>query len=483
MRLGGGSEKKRAYPQNVFDGEAVKPALKQKTLLIILSAIFLAILALPFLYKPALPVKETGKGRHISGPLRKLTIISPHWEGIRHEFGRAFSLWTAQHLGFETDVEWLDLGGTSDAVRYVRSEYKRSPGGINADLFFGGGVDPYLAFKKEGLLEQARLDPGILGRVPATFGGIDLYDPDRFWFGTCLSGFGIIYNKQVLKILKLPEPHEWADLATPPYFTWVGSGDPRASGSVHMAYEVILQAYGWEQGWSIILRLAGNVRNFSRAASDVPKDTALGEVACGLAIDVYAWRQVAEAGPQRIGFVLPEGLTVISPDGIAILKGAPHAELAAKFIDFTLSPEGQKLWVLHKGAPGGPRDFELSRMSIIPGFATPFGREAAVPLDPLHWRHGFRYDDKKGSQRWTLLNDLIGTVLIDNHQYLAAAWDRVRKLPPGDPRRVELTRPPITEEEGLRLAREEWSRPELRSKLRAQWSTAARQLYLHIAGE
>lgn len=457
----------RGWPQNV--------------LLIFLGILFILILSLPFLYHPSTPAKGPASPARASGPVPKLVIISPHWEGIRRELGRAFSEWTQKNLGHATDVEWLDVGGTSDAVRFIRSEFKRIPTGIDADLFFGGGIDPYLQFKKEGLLQPAVIPPEVLGRIPPTFSGIELYDPDRLWFGACLSGFGIIHNKKVLATLKLPVPREWADLAVPAYFSWVGSGDPRSSGSVHMAYEIILQAYGWEKGWSIILRMAGNIRNFSRAASDVPKDTALGEVACGLAIDVYAWRQVAEAGAQKIGFILPEGLTVINPDCIAVLRGAPQAELAAKFIEFTLSEACQRLWVLRKGAPGGPKEYELGRMPIIPGFAAAFGDAVAVPLDPFLWKGGLLYDAGKGSRRWTLLNDLIGAVLIDSHGDLAAAWNRVRNRPPDDPLIRELTKPPFSEAEGLRLAGGEWKEPEQRAKIRAEWSAKARKRYMEIA--
>ena len=456
--------------------------LAYKLLFFILGLAFIAILALPFLYQQTALVKKPDRSAQNSVAARKIIIISPHWEGIRREFGRAFSAWTEKRLGYTAEVEWIDVGGTSDAVRYVRSEFKRAPQGINVDLFFGGGVDPFLQFKKEQLLQPALIAANVLGRIPSTFSGVELYDRDRQWFGACLGSFGIIHNKKVLKVLKLPEPREWADLALPRYFSWVGSGDPRSSGSVHMAYEIILQAYGWEKGWSIIMRLAGNVRNFSRSASDVPKDTALGEIACGLAIDVYAWRQVVEAGPDRIGFILPEKLTVITPDGIAILKGAPHADLAAKFIEFTLSEAGQKLWVLRKGvSPDGPQDYDLNRMPVIPGFATAFGNKTAVPFDPFQWQGGFVYNAENGSQRWTLLNDLIGSVIIDNHRELAAAWDNVRNRSLDDPLVRELTQPPFAEGEGLRLAAEDWQRPEQRAKIRAQWSAAARKRYVGIA--
>lgn len=448
--------------------------------LVLLSA-FCAVLALPFIMRPQsqqAPVSRAVSDR----PIARLVIISPHWEGARREFSRAFSDWTAKHLGHATDVQWLDVGGTSDAARYVRSQFKKTPGGINVDLFFGGGIDPYLQFKSDGILQPASVSASVLARIPAKYAGLDLYDKDRMWFGACLSGFGIIYNNEVLRILKLPAPANWEDLGQPKYFTWVGAGDPRFSGSVHMAYEIILQAYGWEKGWANIMRMSGNTRGFSRAASDVPKDTALGEVACGLAIDIYAKRQAAEAGADRIGFVLPEGLTVINPDSIAMFKGAPNAELAARFIEFVLSDDGQKLWTLKKGAPGGPVNFELGRSSVIPGFAGRFGSDASATFDPFTWKGGFVYDADKGSARWTFLNDMIGAFLIDTHKELVRAWSKLKDLDPSNPRLAPFLKPPFPEEECMKLATGEWKDPAARARIRAAWSKEAKLRYTRISG-
>jgi len=444
-----------------------------------LAVLLAGTLALPFALRPR--ERQSALASGVAGlPERKLVIVSPHWEGIRVEFGRAFSEWTARRFGNATRLEWLDLGGTSDALRYVRSEFKRSPDGINVDLFFGGGIDPFFQLAEAGLLLSCRLPEEVLKPIPRTFAGVEIYDREKRWFGTCLSGFGIIYNRKVLEFLGLPEPRDWEDLARPEFFTWVGSGDPRSSGSVHMAYEIILQAYGWERGWATIVRMGGNIRNFSRSGGQVPRDTALGEVACGMAIDVYAWRQIARAGGERMGFCLPEGLTVVNPDGIGILKGAPNRDLAERFVEFVLSEAGQKLWVLKVGAPGGPRQFELDRLPVIPGFARRFGDQAAVSFDPFTWKGGFAYDSAKGPIRWTILNDLIGAAIIDTHDDLVAAW-RAIKDRPDDPRLRELVRPPLSEEELLRLARERWADPQFRARTRAAWAAQARERYRRIA--
>ena len=147
--------------------------------------------------------------------------------------------------------------------------------------------------------------------IPQTHAGMEIYDAGHLWFGACMAGFGILYNKEILDYIEMPPPETWADMGRPGYLTWVGSGDPRYSGSIHMVYEIILQAYGWEKGWEVVLRMAGNVRGFSRAASQVPKDCALGEIACGMAIDVYARRQIIAAGNDRMGFHMPAGRTAV----------------------------------------------------------------------------------------------------------------------------------------------------------------------------
>lgn len=443
---------------------------------------FLIVLGLPFLLRRSQEEAAVSEEKVVL-PARKLVIISPHWEGYRREIEEGFSSWTARSAGHATEIEWLDLGGTSDAVRYVKGEFKRSPQGIKIDIFYGGGIDPYLEFARRGILTPCEVPQEVLGAIPPTIANIPVYDPGKRWFGAALAGFGIVYNKKVLEIMGLPEPSTWEDLGRPVYFTWVGSGDPRSSGSVHMVYEIILQAYGWRKGWENIVRMGGNIRGFSRSASQVPKNVAIGEVACGMAIDTYAWREIAEVGHERMGFILPDGLTVVNPDAIAVLKGAPNRKLAERFVAFVLSERGQKLLILKVGAKGGPRRFQLNRLAVIPGLAEQCGNDAVVPLDPFSFKGGIQYDANKSYLRWGILNDLLGACVIDPHRDLVEAWRRVKDAPPADARLRKLLSPPVGEEELLILARDRWQHAELRAKTVSQWAAEARARYRQVAGE
>lgn len=436
--------------------------------------LLIAVLLVPFLMHRA----QSGSPSNITElPAQKLILVSPHSEGVRTEFARAFSDWTAKNRGYQTQFEWLDVGGTSEGIRYVKSEFARKPDGIDVDLFFGGGMDPYFQFKAANLLQVCTVPSNILSEIQGDLDGVELYDPDHYWFGTCLGAFGIIYNKRVFEWLHIPEPTTWSDLADPRLYSWVGSGDPRSSGSIHMAYEVILQADGWELGWSNLLAMCANTRNFSRSAAEVPKDTALGEVACGTAVDVYAWRQIAESG-DRMRYVLPKGRTIIGPDCIAVLKGAPHAELAADFIAFALSESGQKLWYMKKGTPDGPVEFELSRMPILAGRVAKAGDQASVRMDPFANRGAyFTYNPTLGSQRWGILNDLIGACMIDTLPELRAAWLHVQSSNASPHAIQTLLTPPLAASNLSTLADSQWNDPAFRSKTKAAWSEAARTRY------
>jgi len=372
----------------------------------------------------------------------------------------------------------MDVGGSSETLRYLQSEFKNKPAGIGIDIFFGGGLEPYLALKKEHLLDAYALPKPLLEKIPRRLADVPLYDPDYSWYGATLAGFGIVYNKIVLNLTKLPVITTWEDLASPQAFGWVGSSDPRKSGSVHMVYEVILQAYGWEKGWRIITSLGANVRNFTNSASQVPKDVAIGEVAYGLAIDFYAWAQVKEAGADKIGFVMPDNLTIITPDCIGILKGAPNADVAKAFVRFVMSAEGQKLWLLVEKSPEGPQRFQLNRFSVLPSLYALSPQSTAVKLNPFSWRSDFAFDPNLSSERWSIVNDLIGALVIDQKHLLTRAWKEALADGLSEQEWQRLTAMPISAAEALELAKTKWKDPVFRNQKLNEWIHFARSKYL-----
>src|SRR6185503_13252535 len=104
---------------------------------------------------------------------------------------------------------------------------------------------------------------------------------------------------------------------------------------------------GWIEGMRLVQRIGANARYFTDTSQKPPIDVAAGNCAAGLCIDFYG-RQQQEATRRRdrsarIGYVSPAGGSVASVDPIALLRGAPNRAIAVAFIEYVLSPEGQKL--------------------------------------------------------------------------------------------------------------------------------------------
>jgi iron(III) transport system substrate-binding protein len=354
-----------------------------------------------------------------SGELQ-LVIVTPHDQTIRREFARAFDQWHRAHFGTGVTIDYRTPGGTNDIQRLLETTYRayrdskgKLPDNVPADidLAWGGGDFFFEQLKPEGILQSMHLDPALLKAAfpEPTLGGVRLYEgtkakdgtPTPQWVGIVLGSFGIMYNSDVYAALGMPTPTQWEDLTDTRLAGMIALADPSHSASAAVAYEMVLQramadaesavftrrpdlkalapaarqkdaeynaaiAAGWKHGMAELLRIAANARYFTDSSAQVPNDVANGQTAAGVVIDFYARVTEEIVGPQRAQFILPHAATAITPDPIALLRGVTGArrELAEQFVEFLLSPQGQKLWILKAGLPGGPAQYSLHRMPI-----------------------------------------------------------------------------------------------------------------------
>lgn len=411
----------------------------------------------------------------------ELIIISPHPEGIETEFGKNFEKWYEAETGRSVKTDWRDVGGTSSNYRFIESEFKRVPDGIGVDIFFGGGTDNYLRLSNMGWLHAYQL-PGVqLEQMMQSFQGIPLYDAEYQWYGAALSSFGIMYNEELRELLKLPKATAWEDLGNLELLGRIGAADPRESGSAHMVYEIILQTIGWEDGFALLTKLGGNVRGFSAGANAIPTDVVAGQVIYGLAIDFYAYGQIAIVGADKIKYVVPADGAVVTADPIAILKGAPNLSVAEKFLEFVLSEDAQKLWMLLDTDPEGPKwKGGLNRASVLPALYDKLGERCIVPNPFAMEGTPFQYNSDKGGTRWNIVNDLFGVLIIDSHKDLVNAWKAIQKCK--DPAKRDaaiaaLTQMPITEAEAMQLASAAWNDPTVRNEKIKEWGQFAKEKF------
>lgn len=418
---------------------------------IIIVLLLALIVGVPLVLKPDEPAAAAHA--HVGN---RLVIVSPHNEQIRYELSHAFNQWRATNGLPAVRFDWRSSGGTSDLRRMVLSvlESKARKGredeGLGYDLFFGGGEYEHNKLAKGVKVDRGGksvritasvpidLPGGLLERVfpEPMIGGEKLYHPQRYWLGAALSSFGIVYNRDVLKMRGLAAPGTWSDLVDGRYRNWVALADPGHSGSITATYDAILRRLGWKQGWWVLRRAFANSRYFTSGASKVPVDVSAGEAAAGMCIDFYGRYQAGAVhfgeGAERVGYGDPPYMTAITADPISILRGAPNHKVALQFVHWVLSPEAQSLWQTRLGARGGPQRFELRRLPVRRDMYTPARMADWVDRDVAPFDIAKPFLSGMPSFYLTIA-PVAHAIAIDIHDDLKAAWDVVHGMDADDP--------------------------------------------------
>ena len=509
------------------------------------------VCALPFLLRPARDAGEWREGDPV------LVVVSPHIASIREEFARGFSRWHAERFGRPVQIDWRNIGGTTEIMRYLQGEYEsayrawrrrsglppadgalaaRHPDdpaaaaawdecrahddpadfGCKIDVFFGGGTYDHGAAESQGFTvppwSEGEVPAGLFEdadgatMIPEALGGEVWLG--RAFFSAVLSGFGICANPDRLVELGVTnadgtarQPRAWRDLADPCLVGQVAVTDPTKSGSIAKAFEMILHSTcrdhvlaagfapeqieaneaairegreapfadasrksqvaspatrdlrpatyqqtvedGWLEGIHLLQRIGANARYFTDAAGKPPQDVSAGDAAAGVCIDFYGRVQAETTrtadGVDRLLYVTPRGGSSISGDPISLLRGADHRELGARFIEFVLSEDGQKLWNGKPGTPGGPEKHALRRLPIRRDFY-PNAENPAIDarakaragttsddlLDPAvdayELAHAFTYEPRWTSAHFSFLRSFVRAMCMDSGEELRAAW-------------------------------------------------------------
>jgi len=290
------------------------------------------------------------------------------------------------------------------------------------DVAWGGGPTLFDIMASKGFFEGLSGETVMreVAHIPDSIGGVRLKsirEGKLIWVAAAISSFGIVVNKPFLERHGLPMPTDWTDLGRPEYgknlpIPSISMADPLGSTSHTRIYEIILQAYGWDDGWRLITRIAANAR-IEAGSTEALLQITSGNVGLGPAIDFYGYG--AHAENPNIVYVLPRA-TIVNGDPIALVASSTKKEAALAFIAFVLSVEGQKLWLHPK----------ISRLPVREEvFATPEGLqrpdikaafEAARGSVPVEFS-----DELAISYEFTLQN-YFKAALIDQHAPLVRAW-------------------------------------------------------------
>ncbi|MCX8199210.1 MAG: ABC transporter substrate-binding protein [Sulfolobales archaeon] len=314
---------------------------------------------------------------------------------------------------------------------------RRKAQGIPIDVAWGGGPTLFNLIYSKGYLMA--LDPSsqpavnaILyeaSKIPDVIAGASskLYGPGEkiYWVGAAISSFGFTVNLRKLSEYGLPQPNKWIDLGKPEYARYLPAlplitiANPLMSTSNTRIYEIILQSYGWEEGWRVLTLLAANSRIMS--SSDEVRDFVIrGDAVAGITIDFYGY--IAEAQNPDCKYVIPEGESIVNADPIAVLKDTRYPVHAAAFVAWVLSEYGgQRVWL----------DRNINRLPINERvFNLPEGRERPE-LEKAYRRAvetgGIPFDEDLASATELAMQYYFKATLIDAQTDLVSTWAAIAR--------------------------------------------------------
>jgi ABC-type Fe3+ transport system substrate-binding protein len=297
---------------------------------------------------------------------------------------------------------------TNAGVTYLR-ETKARP---EADIFWVSAPDAFQTLKTDGLLEKYSPPKEIMGRIPAKIGNFPIHDPDGTYFGFAVSGYGLMWNRNYLQAHKLSAPKEWTDLPNPRYYNHLVISAPSRSGTTHLTVEVILQAYGWDKGWALLLNSGGNMGTITERSFGVPEAVISGQYGIGVVIDFFGLSAIASGQP--VDFAYPS-LTSVVPASVGIVKGAPNAENARAFVNYLLSEAGQMVLF----SP------EIARLPVIPELYAKAPKNYPNPFTMK--LGGVEFNDTLSSGRRDVVNSLYDHIITFRHKELKEAWEAIYK--------------------------------------------------------
>ena len=232
------------------------------------------------------------------------------------------------------NVEVLLKAGSNSELANALIEEQANP---QADVFITTELFTVQSLAQQGVF-QSYLPDGA-DQLPAEFIGAD-----NLWTGLTRRARVIMYNADLVSQEELPT--SILDLTDPKWKGQIAAAGS-TNGSMQAQIAALRQLNGEEETLAWLNGLIANEVTFFGGHTDVRKAVGAGEFKLGLVNHYYYYLQKAEGS--NVGIIFPDqgegqiGL-ITNATAAAVVNGAPHVDAAQAFMDFLVSPEGQKLF-------------------------------------------------------------------------------------------------------------------------------------------
>jgi len=289
---------------------------------------------------PRHPLAQSGRGgltrRQVAVLLAPILTLDPWFAPARAQppAGRLVLYTSQPPQDAQHTVDAFRHAAPGVEVSFIRDGTTQLMTRLEAEFAAGAPRPDVLliadAMTMQRLKQQKRLlpcpDAPVQGLPPSA------YDPDRTYFGTKFITTGIIYNT------KAPRPTSWTDLLSPAARGQVVLPSPLYSGAALIFMGTLASLPGLGLDWFDALARNGAVA--VQGNGQVLTQVAGGEKLYGVVVDFMALNAQRAGSP--VGFVFPrEGVSVVT-EPVAILATAHNRPAAKAFVDFLLSPAGQR---------------------------------------------------------------------------------------------------------------------------------------------
>jgi iron(III) transport system substrate-binding protein len=253
-----------------------------------------------------------------------LTVYSPHGKDLLQHYELAF-----ERTDSTVDVQWVDMG-SQEVLDRLRAE-KANP---QADVWFGAPSEIFERAAREGLLASYR--PQWASAVPD-----EARDPNGLWYGTYLTPEVIGYNSDAVSEAEAPK--DWDEVLDPKWRNKIVIRDPIASGTMRAIFGAIIarelaRTGSTKAGYDWLRRLDANTKEYTLNPTILYQKLGRQE---GV-ITLYNMPDMATLQQRTkipVKWTIPTSGTPVLVEGIAIVKGTEHPELAQRFYEFVTSRE------------------------------------------------------------------------------------------------------------------------------------------------